>query len=223
MPDQMPQITPSQVQEDQVSLSWTSLSGTSTGNSEITAYALYFDDATGSITHLLQSTTGTSFTATGLTGGQNYQFHVKACNIYGCGLASDAITVRTSDVPDQIDTLTTSIEGTDVKVAWLEPDANFEPILEYEVVFEASNDAYVTDSTNCDGQDPSVTECLIPMDQMISLTGLSQGALIVARVRARNANGWALLSQENIAGALIEVVPHKVETVAFDVDASTNS
>lgn len=61
------------------------------------------------------------------------------------------------------------------------------------------------------------------MEHMISLTGLSQGYLITARVRALNTNGWALRSQENIIGALIQVAPHKVETVFYDVANSSNT
>ena len=61
------------------------------------------------------------------------------------------------------------------------------------------------------------------MEDMITLTGLTQGYLIVARVRAFNTNGWALRSQENISGALIQVAPHKVETVFYDIANSSNT
>lgn len=61
------------------------------------------------------------------------------------------------------------------------------------------------------------------MSRIISLTGLSQGRLIVVRVRSRNSNGWSLLSQENISGAVIEVVPHKMTSVYFDVPNSTDT
>ena len=61
------------------------------------------------------------------------------------------------------------------------------------------------------------------MSAIIQLTGLPQEALIVARVRARNVNGWALRSQENIAGALIEVEPHRIASVFYDVANSSNS
>lgn len=128
-----------------------------------------------------------------------------------------------SDLPDQVATAVTSIDGTNFIIDWTAPEGNFASIVEYEVVIEDSTENYVTDSTNCDGQDPTVTQCTIPMSDMITLTGLSQGDLVVARVRARNANGWAQRSQENVSGAVIEVAPHKIETVAYDVENSGNT
>lgn len=68
-----------------------------------------------------------------------------------------------------------------------------------------------------------VNQCNIPMDELATLTELSQGSLIVVRVRARNVNGWSLRSQENISGAVIETVPHKVQVVSFNAADSTNT
>ena len=42
----------------------------------------------------------------------------------------------TSDVPDQIEIVTTAIVGTDVVIDWQEPDNNFSPLLAYEVLFK---------------------------------------------------------------------------------------
>ena len=50
---------------------------------------------------------------------------------------------------------------------------------------------------------------------MIALTSLTEGQLIVARVRARNINGWEAYSQQNIVGALIETEP-KTMNIGFN-------
>jgi len=128
-----------------------------------------------------------------LVGGSTYKFKIAAVNIYGPGPFSDEISVLTSDVPDQVAIPTVSIVGTDVQISWGEPINNFEPITAYEIVLLTSTGNQVNDLTNCDGsQAAKVTArvCLIPMSQVINLTGLTQGSLIQARIRAYNANGW---------------------------------
>ena len=119
--------------------------------------------------------------------------------------------------------MVTYIDGTNIIIDWEMPDSNFKPILEFEIVIEDVNADYVSDATNCSGQDPSLTQCSVPMQSMIALTSLTQGSLIVARVRSRNENGWSFFSQENISGAVIEFKPHKIEIVSYDVLNSSNS
>lgn len=55
-----------------MTLSWTALVAPATGNSDITAYELYWDNALGTVNILLTSTTATSYTVSGLTGGSTY-------------------------------------------------------------------------------------------------------------------------------------------------------
>ena len=134
VPDKMAQLTVTSIQVDRISLKWSDLTDTSTGNSAITAYVLLYDNAGATIDFELLNTLATEFTATGLTGGQDYRFTVQACNVYGCGAASDSITVKASDVPDQIDAATTTASGSDIIIDWQEPSANFKSNLEYEIV-----------------------------------------------------------------------------------------
>lgn len=90
--------------------------------------------------------------------------------------------------------MTTTIVGTSVLIDWVKPDDNFAEILEYEIVLHDSNEQEVQDLVNCNGNSDQVviqfTQCTIPMSQIRLLTNLGQGQLIVARVRARNQNGW---------------------------------
>lgn len=64
---------------------WTALTGTQTGNSPILSYNLYWDNGSGSAIYELTDSFVTTFTVTGLTGGSNYIFKVRARNVYGYG------------------------------------------------------------------------------------------------------------------------------------------
>ena len=61
----------------------------------MTSYTLYFDSASNGLLFLEfeSGITDTSYTATGLTQGSNYQWKVQAVNGYGPGLLSDPIAV----------------------------------------------------------------------------------------------------------------------------------
>lgn len=68
----------------------------------------------------------------------------------------------------------TSISGTDVVVQWTAPFNNYQPVLEYDIIFLSSTGAYVQAETECSGQDPSITTCVIDMHRMRSLTSLAR-------------------------------------------------
>lgn len=87
-----------------------------------------------------------------------------------------------------------SNQGTNIIVQWDAPFNNYQPILKYDIIFLASNGLYVR-STDCTGDDPSVTQCTIAMSAFVALTGLKRGDLVVVRVRAQNINGWHAFSQ----------------------------
>jgi hypothetical protein len=54
----------------------------------------------------------TSFVVTGLTGGIDYQFKVRARNIYGYGDFSDVFVVEASDLPGKPTIPTVSLSST---------------------------------------------------------------------------------------------------------------
>jgi hypothetical protein len=68
-----------------IQVKWVELSGAQTGNSPILSYNLYWDNASGSSVYELVDSLVTTFTVTGLTGGLNYSFKVRARNVYGYG------------------------------------------------------------------------------------------------------------------------------------------
>jgi hypothetical protein len=71
--------------ETTINLSWTALTSPANGNSPVTSYNIYWDNASGTVNINLASGTFTSYTVTGLTGGLTYLFMVSAQNIYGAG------------------------------------------------------------------------------------------------------------------------------------------
>jgi hypothetical protein len=55
-----------------------------------------------------------------------------------------------SDIPDLIEIATTRVEGTSITFEWEAPDDNNAPLLEYDIIFLASDGQYVSHS-DCDG------------------------------------------------------------------------
>jgi hypothetical protein len=142
--------------ETEISLAWSALKGVLTGDSAITEYILYWDNGTGVVDILLTNQNILNYRVKGTTGGVTYRFAVAASNVYGQGLTSDVLVSLASDVPDIIPIVATSIVGTDVLVTWSMPDPNFEPLLEYDIVFLSSTGAFVREATNCGGEDPAI-------------------------------------------------------------------
>lgn len=72
------------------------------------------------------------------------------------------------------------------------------------------------DETNCGGSDPSVTQCLIPMDTLTQGPfNLGFNALVVAQATAINDFGSSTPSILNTDGARIRRVPDKMSTVTI--------
>ncbi len=209
-----------------VTIDWTAPTGTATGNAAITSYKLVWDDDNDGAFDELTDSPVLTYTASSLTGGSTYKFKVKATNIYGYGTFSSELSVTTSDVPSQMSAPTTSLSGTNVVVAWAEPNTNNEAIDQYEIQFKKSDGSYVIDSTNCDGADATIKtnrECTVPMIDIVSNTGLSFDTLIQVNARAHNANGWGSYSELNTAGTNIDTLPVAVGAPSVDAALSSNT
>lgn len=76
--------------------SWPALSGTETGGVTLDNYEVEYDQGTATWTSLVIQP-GTSYTATGLTGGLTYQFQVRGINIYGSGPFSSVYSFVAGD------------------------------------------------------------------------------------------------------------------------------
>jgi hypothetical protein len=88
-------------------IEWTAITlDADTGASPITSYNLYWDAGTSGVTWTSlkgEATENTSLTYTvssGLTSGTDYQFQLRAKNIYGFGPFTAASTITASGVPD---------------------------------------------------------------------------------------------------------------------------
>jgi len=86
--------------DTEITLSWSSLTGTQTGNGVITSYNLYWDNNSEISNILVSEGILTSFKVQGTVGGKLYKFKITATNVYGEGPSCDELTQLASDVPD---------------------------------------------------------------------------------------------------------------------------
>jgi hypothetical protein len=116
--------------DSQVVIEWTAVTsaGLPTGNSAVTSYELLWDNGDAGLTTFVQLTLSTdlatSHTIVGVTEGASYRFVVRAVNVYGTGDDSTEATIRASDVPSRVDTLTTSRSSLTAVASWAEPSNN---------------------------------------------------------------------------------------------------
>jgi len=150
IPDKMPNITIDSYSDIEIVISWASLTGVASGNSDIVSYNLYWNAGNSTTADTLVTDTLTNtFTFSGLTGGTLYIFKVRARNVYGYGDFSDEVGIEAVDVPAKIDIATVTLSVTDVIIDWNAPYDHYSPIEEYEIRFRASNGVLV--SYLCDG------------------------------------------------------------------------
>ena len=104
--------------------------------------------------------------------GESYVFRYRISNVFGWSTAySPEVTIISAMPPDTPATVTTSIEGSYVKIVWVAPDNNYAAISSYQItILDLNRDPQVELDT-CDGSDASVresTECLIPLTTLIA-------------------------------------------------------
>jgi hypothetical protein len=103
VPQQMPNITIASYSDTQITVSWPSITGIAAGNSNILSYNLFWNAGnSSSASTFVTDSLVNNWTFSGLTGGNNYTFTVRARNIYGYGNLSSPVSVITIDVPSQI-------------------------------------------------------------------------------------------------------------------------
>jgi hypothetical protein len=101
-----------------IKVGWSVAVAEATGNSAIIGYNLYWDNGTGVTDIELEDHLISEFRVTGLVGGLNYRFKVRALNIYGYGAFSDEHSLDASDLPGRPEIPTVTLEGTNVLVQW---------------------------------------------------------------------------------------------------------
>jgi len=138
---------------------------------------------------------------------------VRAYNKYGEGPFTAAVTVQTSQAPEQPVAPVLEVVGGYVKISWIEPFNNYRPVLGYQVLIETSTaNTFIERKALCDGAaQAAVRYCLVDMhDLRASPFTLTYDTLVRARVLARNERGWSTASDPNAAGARVEVEPSAV-------------
>jgi len=197
--------------DTQIQIDWVALAGSSTGNSPITSYEVYWDNGSGTTSIQLVDSLVLTYTQIGLSSGTDYKFKVRAKNIYGNGPFSTETTIKAAAVPATIATVTTSIVGSDIKIAWVAPTSGGDPITKYSIlIYKPSTSTYVTELTNCDGSDPFIISnlyCTVPMTYLVSNFGYAINDLVRVQTRAENSIGAGGYSSPNTAGATIETAP----------------
>jgi hypothetical protein len=196
-----------------ITVAWAALVAPADGNSAVTAYNLYWDNGTGTTSVSLFQGLATSYSVSGLTGGNTYKFKVRALNVYGAGAYSTELSETAIDVPSQVAVPTVTLPNatsTDVRVTWVAPNAHSSTIDKYEILFRKADATYVAIAANCNGAlaaTVTAKQCDVPMATIITATGFARGTLVQAKVAAHNARGWGAHSEINTAGALVAVAP----------------
>ena len=144
----------SETSTNQIQVSWTAPDD---GGSSITSYHLVWDEGTGTtdrdLVGLVVPYTLTSHTVS-ISGsvGTPYNFKVRAKNIYGWGPYSNIVSILASDVPSQMQVVTTTVDGTNVEISWQEPANNGEAISGYEIqVLQSDGTTFSQETGSCDG------------------------------------------------------------------------
>jgi len=147
---------------------------------------------------------------------------VAAKNKWGTGSFSSAFTIIAYKTTDAPSAAVTTVDGTNVKITWNEPDSS---VTEYEILIETSVSGTFVEHADCEGDDATILddlECFVPMaDFLAAPYSLSRGDLIVVKVRANNPIGWSSYSAENTSGAEVETVPSTMSSLARGSETST--
>lgn len=116
------------------------------GGSQINSYNLQWDQATNGATWtnvIGFSPSSLVLTATltnGVTGGLTFRFRVRARNVHGWGAFSSVLSIKAAQIPDQMDPVSTSIDGPTggVSIEWNMPHDGFQDIENYLIEIQTS-------------------------------------------------------------------------------------
>jgi titin len=164
----------------QVVLSWTAPSAT--GGSAIAGYRVESTVNGGASWSTLiadTASTSTSYTATGLTNGQQYGFRVSAINGAGVGVASSVATSTPFTTAAAPTSVSATPADTQVLLTWVAGASNGASVTGY--VIEQSNDAGATWSTVSANTSSALTR--------YTVTALTNGTSYTFRVAAINQAG----------------------------------
>lgn len=115
-------------------------------------------------------------------------------------------------------TVVTSIEAVagSLKIQWTEPHDGFQDITNYLVEIYDGVSGWHQSSDHCNGSDPTLTECIVPMSVLRNVPySLTFQDLIEVRATAQNSYGFANSpSKVNTEGALVRTEPDQMQAPA---------
>jgi hypothetical protein len=106
--------------------------GTANGGAIVTEYRISIAQSGGAFS-ILASTPNTYYDASSLTSGTTYGFKIESKNEFGYSGYSDSISLLAAYIPEIPTSVTTEIDGIQVKVLWTLPSDNGSPITAYKV------------------------------------------------------------------------------------------
>ena len=173
-----PLLTTASRGDGTVALAWTP--GNAQG-SPIQHYKVYRTNASGTV--LAATTSGTTWTDSGLTNGVAYTYSVTATNGIGTSVASNALSATPAGVPAAPDALVAQRGNRSASLSWTPPSSNGEPLLGYDVYVSTAMTDPVLHASTSNGANASFV-----------VHGLENGVPYTFHVRARNAVGPGGLS-----------------------------
>lgn len=203
---------------------WLALVGDETGSASIDSYNVQWDNGVSEanwydlIGDGVTNPYTTQLSATiidGVVPGTYYELRVRAHNAHGWSEWSDNLTLKAAGLPETPITPTTAVNNQNIRVQWVDPDANEEAIDRYRVML-AQNDrvTFVEIINYCNGANEvtiSLKACEIPISVLKAAPfNLKVGEEVLAKFAAHNANGWGPYSEPTEAGALIEQIPQQM-------------
>ena len=99
----------------------------------MTAYQLVWDNSLGDVSIVAYQGMDLSKVLVGLVLGSDYQFKVRAQNVYGFGEFSDIVTIRASTIPNTMNIVESNTVLQAVVIAWEEPGNGGDDLLAYDL------------------------------------------------------------------------------------------
>ena len=99
----------------------------------MTAYQLVWDNSLGDVCIVAYQGMDLSKVLVGLVLGSDYQFKVRAQNVYGFGEFSDIVTIRASTIPNTMNNVESNTVLQAVVIAWEEPGNGGDDLLAYDL------------------------------------------------------------------------------------------
>jgi hypothetical protein len=209
-------------------LGFTWSAGSSNGGSVVIDYRINQRVQAGSWSVIATGITLSSYTATSLTLGTNYEFTVEARNQFGYSSISSTFSILHAIAPSQPTAPTTSVSGSNIVISWNLPTENGSSVTSYLVTIRQSDDSTFTeDSTNCDGSNGTILtnrQCTVPITTLItSPYSLNTCDGVYVKISATNAKGTSSTSNEGNGGQIISAPDAPVSLTENDSErTSTN-